>query len=313
MLLVRWLKGHAKVPPVFRASCLQGSRILLTRLDRFFIAMRHFLIFILGLLPTLASAVELDESTRRLPLGQVMAVLEDPTRDASIDDVLALDEAGRFVDHHEDVLNAGYSRSAFWLRVDLQYRVDRSSERSRWWLELAYPPLDHLDLYLPDGRGGYYLAQQSGDALPFSERQIKQRNHLFELELPPNQPQRVYLRLESQGSIQVPLTLWAPLAYLEEQSAHIYVLAVIYGVLLVMLVYNLFIYLSVRDRSYLYYILYIGSFGLYQVSVNGLGVQYFWPDSPWWANASTRGSTSWRRRCGVPCAWRACAGTARNR
>ncbi|MFL9814376.1 hybrid sensor histidine kinase/response regulator [Stutzerimonas sp. VN223-3] len=249
--------------------------------------MRHFLIFILGLLPTLASAVELDESTRRLPLGQVMAVLEDPTRDASIDDVLALDEAGRFVDHHEDVLNAGYSRSAFWLRVDLQYRVDRSSERSRWWLELAYPPLDHLDLYLPDGQGGYHLAQQSGDALPFSERQIKQRNHLFELELPPNQPQRVYLRLESQGSIQVPLTLWAPLAYLEEQSAHIYVLAVIYGVLLVMLVYNLFIYLSVRDGSYLYYILYIGSFGLYQVSVNGLGVQYFWPDSPWWANAST--------------------------
>lgn len=249
--------------------------------------MRHFFIFILGLLPTLVSAVELDENTRRLPLGQVMAVLEDPTRDAGIEDVLALDAAGRFVSHHEDVLNAGYSRSAFWLRVDLQYRADQSSERSRWWLELAYPPLDHLDLYLPDGQGGYYLAQQSGDALPFSERQIKQRNHLFELELPPNQPQRIYLRLESQGSIQAPLTLWEPLAYLEEQSAHIYVLAVIYGVLLVMLVYNLFIYLSVRDRSYLYYILYIGSFGLYQVSVNGLGVQYFWPDSPWWANAST--------------------------
>jgi signal transduction histidine kinase len=249
--------------------------------------MRHFLIFILGLLPTLASAVELDENTRHLPLGQVMAVLEDPTRDASIEDVLALDAAGRFVDHHEDVLNAGYSRSAFWLRIDLQYRADQSSERSRWWLELAYPPLDHLDLYLPDGQGGYHLARQSGDALPFSERQIKQRNHLFELELPPDQPKRIYLRLESQGSIQAPLTLWAPLAYLEEQSAHIYMLAIIYGVLLVMLVYNLFIYLSVRDRSYLYYILYIGSFGLYQVSVNGLGVQYFWPDLPWWANAST--------------------------
>ncbi|MNG95497.1 Signal transduction histidine-protein kinase BarA [compost metagenome] len=54
-----------------------------------------------------------------------------------------------------------------------------------------------------------------------------------------------------------------------------------------MLVYNLFIYLSVRDVSYLYYILYIASFGLYQVSVNGAGVAYFWPDSPWWANAST--------------------------
>lgn len=250
--------------------------------------MHYFLVFILGLLlPTLADAVEFDQDTQRLPLGHAMAVLEDPDRDATIGDVLALDAAGRFVDHDDDVLNAGYSRSAFWLRIDLLYRADQPGQRSRWWLELAYPPLDLLELYLPDAQGGYYLAQRSGDALPFSQRQIKQRNHLFELQLTPDQPQRIYLRLESQGSIQAPLTLWSPVAYLQEQSAHIYILAVIYGVLLVMLVYNLFIYLSVRDRSYFYYILYIGSFGLYQVSVNGLGVQYFWPESPWWANTST--------------------------
>jgi signal transduction histidine kinase/ActR/RegA family two-component response regulator len=43
----------------------------------------------------------------------------------------------------------------------------------------------------------------------------------------------------------------------------------------------------VRDTSYLYYIVYIASFGLYQLSVNGAAVQYFWPDNPWWANAAT--------------------------
>ena len=249
--------------------------------------MRHFLVFLLCLLPAIGGAVELDNHTQRLPLGQVMAVLEDPSRDATIEDVVALDAAGQFSTSQDEVLNAGYSRSAFWLRIDLTYRAEASADQGRWWLELAYPPLDHLDLYLPDGEGRFRLAQQTGDALPFVERQIRQRNHLFELKLTPNQPQRVYLRLESQGSIQVPLTLWEPVAYLEEQSGHIYVLAIIYGVLLVMLFYNLFIYLSVRDRSYLYYILYIASFGLYQVSVNGLGVQYLWPDSPWWANAST--------------------------
>jgi hypothetical protein len=63
-------------------------------------------------------------------------------------------------------------------------------------------------------------------------------------------------------------------AYLEDQPTRLYVLGMIYGVLLVMLVYNLFIYLSVRDTSYLYYILYIASFGLYQVSVNGAGILF---------------------------------------
>lgn len=249
--------------------------------------MHHILIFLFGLLPMIASAVDFDERTQRLPLGQVMAVWEDPSRSATIEDVVALDAAGGFVKGQAEILNAGYSRSAFWLRIDLNYRAESAAGLSRWWLELAYPPLDSLDLFLPDGPDSYRLAQRSGDALPFQERQIKQRNHLFELELAAGEPQRIYLRLESQGSIQIPLTLWAPVAYLEEQSGHIYVLAIIYGVLLVMLFYNLFIYLSVRDRSYLYYIFYIASFGLYQVSVNGLGVQYLWPNWPWWANAST--------------------------
>lgn len=57
-------------------------------------------------------------------------------------------------------------------------------------------------------------------------------------------------------------------------------LGIIYGVLLVMLIYNLFIFLSVRDTSYLYYILYIASFGLYQVSVNGAGISTSGPTAP---------------------------------
>lgn len=83
------------------------------------------------------------------------------------------------------------------------------------------------------------------------------------------------------------MSLWSSSAYLEAQPVRLYVLGLIYGVLLGMLVYNLFIYLSVRDTSYLYYIVYIASFGLYQLSVNGAAVEYFWPDSPWWANAAT--------------------------
>ncbi len=123
--------------------------------------------------------------------------------------------------------------------------------------------------------------------MPFASREIRQNNYLFSLAFKPEQQQTLYLRLQSQGSIQAPLTLWSSTAYLEQQPVRLYVLGIIYGVLLGMLVYNLFIYLSVRDTSYLYYIFYIASFGLYQLSVNGAAVEYFWPDNPWWANAAT--------------------------
>ncbi|XLY87506.1 7TM diverse intracellular signaling domain-containing protein [Ectopseudomonas mendocina] len=250
--------------------------------------MYRLLLLLLSLVfSSLVGAVTFDEHIRALPLGQSMYVFEDVRGDASIDDIASPAVQGSFRLHDKPVLNAGYSRSVFWLRLDLEYRPEQAQGDRNWLLELAYPPLDHLELYLPDEDGSFALAQRTGDALPFDSRQIRQNNYLFELNLEPGQAKRVYLRLESQGSIQAPLTLWAPNAYLEQQPGRIYVLGIIYGVLLVMLVYNLFIFVSVRDTSYLYYILYIASFGLYQVSVNGAGIEYFWPDSPWWANAAT--------------------------
>ncbi len=249
--------------------------------------MRYLFICFFCLIPGLASALVFDEHSRSLPLGQAMYVFEDVRGDASIDDVASPALQGSFRLHDKAVLNAGYSHSVFWLRLDLEYWPMEATGDRNWLLELSYPPLDHIELYLPDADGRFQLAQRTGDALPFDSRQIRQNNYLFELNLQPGQAQRLYLRLESQGSIQAPLTLWAPNAYLEEQPGRIYVLGIIYGVLLVMLVYNLFIFLSVRDTSYLYYIFYIASFGLYQVSVNGAGIEYFWPDSPWWANAAT--------------------------
>jgi signal transduction histidine kinase len=240
----------------------------------------------LGGLPLLAGAVSFDEHTRKLPLGLELQFFEDIRGTASIGDVssAALDDS--FRQAKKPVLNVGYTRSAYWLRVDLNYQPQQALGQKTWLLDLAYPPLDHVDLYLPDGQGGYQLASRSGDFWPFSQRQIKQSSFLFDLSLQPAQPLRIYLRVQTAGSLQAPLTLWAPTAYLEDLTAHTYLLGIIYGVMLVMLLYNLFIYLSVRDSSYLYYIFYIAAIGLYQATSNGVAAQYLWPDSPGIANAA---------------------------
>jgi signal transduction histidine kinase len=242
---------------------------------------------LLAWLPVVAWAVDFDENTRSLPLGRAVQVLEDSTGEATIDDVTGGALADNFRHLETASLNAGYSRSAFWLKVVLNYRPVDPDAVPDWLLELAYPPMDHVDLYLPDESGRLSLAWQTGDMLPFSSRQIKQNNYLFDLNMKPNQPQTFYLRVASHGSIQAPLILWSSHAYIEDQPGRLYILGIIYGVLAGMLAYNLFIFLSIRDPSYLYYILYITCFGLYQLSVNGAGIEFLWPDNPWWANVST--------------------------
>ena len=201
--------------------------------------MRYVFLFFLALLPVVTSAVELDEHTRHLPLGQVMQVFEDPLGEARIEDITSTAFESRFQPHQNAVFNAGYSRSVHWVRVDLNYRPQTVQGARRWLLEVAYPPLDSLQLYLADGQGGYRLAGDTGDTKPWASCEIRQGNYLFEIELQPNQPQRAYLRVASEGSIQVPLSLWSQHAYLEAQPGRIYVLGMIYGVLLAMLVFKL--------------------------------------------------------------------------
>jgi signal transduction histidine kinase len=249
--------------------------------------MRYLLIMLAAWLPLMAFAIEFDETTRTLPLGRAVQVFEDVAGDATIDQVSAPAMQGRFRDQNADALNAGYSRSAYWLKVDLQFRPKQANAQRDWLLEMGYPPMDHVDLYTTNEAGHFQLTWRTGDMLPFSSRQIKQNNFLFDLNLPPDQVKTLYVRVAGHGSIQAPLALWSSHAYIEAQPARIYVLGLIYGMLLGMLIYNLFIYIGVCDTSYLYYILYIASFGLYQISVNGAGIEFFWPDNPWWANAST--------------------------
>jgi signal transduction histidine kinase len=249
--------------------------------------MRVLLTLFLVWLPMLASAVDFDENTRTLSLGRATQVFEDPTGDATIEQVSSAEYASKFRALDAATLNAGFSRSAFWLKVQLTYRPKNPVASSDWLLELAYPPMDHVDLYLASESAQPSLTWQTGDMLPFQSRQIRQNNYLFDLNLQPHETKTAYVRVASHGSVQAPLNLWASHAYIEEQPSRLYILGMIYGVLAVMLVYNLFIYLSVRDTSYLYYILYITCFGLYQVSVNGAGIEFLWPDNPWWANTST--------------------------
>ncbi|KTC57607.1 MULTISPECIES: sensor histidine kinase [Pseudomonas syringae group] len=249
--------------------------------------MRYLLIILALWLPLQSHAVEFDENTRFLPLGRAIQVFEDPTGEATIESVIAAAHAGAFQSVPAGTFNAGYSHSAFWLKVELTYRPIDASIHNDWLLELAYPPMDHVDFYVPDADGNPGRVWQTGDMLPFSSRQFAQNNYLFQLDLPAGQTRTLYMRIRSEGSVQAPLNLWSTHAYLEAQPTKVYVFGLIYGVLLGMLVYNLFIYLSVREVDYLYYLLYVASFGLYQMSINGVAIEYLWPDSPWWANAST--------------------------
>lgn len=220
------------------------------------------------------ATIELGRLQQPLPLGQQLTVLQDDSGLLTLADVTAPQHAGRFRPVTQQVANFGYSRSTVWLRIEL----DNRGPRRDWQLGVHYPQLDYLDFYQLDGQGRLLRHEQAGDQRPFGLRPLPHRQFHFPLLLATGQRSTVYLQVRSAGTLLLPLSLTTP-QWQQAADRHEQLLAGFFGgTLLAMLLYNLLLYLSLRERSYLYYVLYIASFGLSQATLYGLGSEYLWPD-----------------------------------
>ena len=88
------------------------------------------------------------------------------------------------------------------------------------------------------------------------------------------------LRVASTSAMQLPLVLWNAEAFMEEASQGQMPLFFYFGAMLVMALYNTFVFISVRKLSYLFYVCFTLSFASFQAGISGFGFRYLWPTLP---------------------------------
>lgn len=223
-------------------------------------------------------------SDGRYVLSQSFTYLEDAGGELTLADLLKPDVQARFqpVPQTGSATNFGLTSSAIWLRVNL--RTERSTPAD-WMLELAYPPLDRLELYSPDGKGGF-VWQVGGDLLPFADRAVVHRNHVMPVRLKPGAVNTLYLRVTSDGTVSAPVRLWQPAALWRHDQAEYATISLYFGLLVGLFFYNLLLFFSVRDRAYLIYVAFVGCMAIAQAALTGFGAQFIWPGLTWWNSIS---------------------------
>jgi len=174
----------------------------------------------------------------------------------------------------------GFQHGTFWFHARV---VNREPREPRWMLVQEYPLSDEVDLHVryADGR---VLHFPGGDHRPFAARSVRYRHPNFSFELPVGEPVDLLVRVRSQSSMQVPLQLYTPKAFTEVSRDAQLAIGLYYGILLALFFYNLVLWLSLRDARYVWYLCHITAFGLVLFTLNGLGFEYLWPDSPWMAD-----------------------------
>jgi PAS domain S-box-containing protein len=212
------------------------------------------------------------------PLSHEFSYLIDPSQKLTLDDIAQPATQARFRPLRPvgSGPNFGFDTAAFWLRVS---GAAAAGAPRHWLLEVAYPPLDHLELYVP-GPGGY-AKQEAGDHLPFSSRAVAHRNHVLPVTLAPGES-TLYLRIQSEGAVIAPVTLWQERALWHHDQLAYSGLSLYFGLLAGLLVYNLLLFASIRDRVYLLYVAFVAGMALFQLSLTGIGLQFLWPGQRSW-------------------------------
>lgn len=201
-------------------------------------------------------------------------VLRDPGAQLAVGDLPALGE--RFTPLPGGVLNAGYTRDAFWLRISVRRRAGAPQE---WRLEVRPAFLDDLRLYAPDADQGYRVDRQ-GDRLPYSTRPLPYRNPLFTLELPDESRQQFYLRIASTSSLMVIPSVTTPNVFRERAQFSLIGLSLFFGVMIAMIGVNLLYAAALRERLFAAYGLFLVLELTGLANVEGLLAQLLFQDTP---------------------------------
>ena len=216
-------------------------------------------------------------------------VLEDPSQKLTLAEVQNPAIAAQFKGDQasRSDLNFGFSRSAYWLRLRLQNASENRLERM---LEVSFPPLSSVQLYSPPDLqrpGGEYRVHITGASLPFASRAFENRQFVFPLKLAARTDQVYYLRIQSSGSMVIPVQLWKPLEFNQYVRNDYLVQTWYFGMLSAMILFNFFLFLALRDFIYLLYINFAIATSLAVATQTGLAHEFLWPGASMWSNIST--------------------------
>jgi len=240
------------------------------------------LTFVLGFIQTFIYSqdiVVLDKYNNNVVIGKQLQILED-NKD-SLTPEAALNST-HYKPSKNRVPNLGFTTGSFWIK----FKISNQTNDSNYVIQINQSLLDKVDLFEFSESGKFIGSQISGEVIPISERKYKDQYFIFDLKIPLNNVHNYLLKVKSGEQILMPVQVSTVSNILERDRNRDILFGIYFGIILVMMAYNLFIYFTVRDKSYLYYVVYIFFVGFTQAVLEGYCFKFIWSDNFWISSRS---------------------------
>lgn len=218
-----------------------------------------------------------------IPILKHITYFEDKNGTYNLADVIKQPIQDQFQKPTKKILNFGFSKSAYWLKFDIK---NETFETRHYIFSINYPLINIVEFY-GYCNGELIKSIKTGDYKPYKSRNINNPNFVFHLTLEPNKTYHFYTYINNHGeTLRVPIDLMEYNTYMTDYSNYQIFKGFFYGALLFIIIFNFFLFFTIRDKIYLYTALYVGFLVLFMFCIDGISYKYFWPGEPWLANHS---------------------------
>lgn len=229
-----------------------------------------------------AKTVDLSGTTKTEKVLEAYEFFEDKHGEFSLLGILSGEQEPDWQLQRESGVNFSYTDSTYWFKIDF---LNRSEQRLEYFLELNYPLLDSVSIFVLHN-GSVRSAYTTGDKFPHGYRPVNHRNFVIPIVFEKQLLTSVYLKVNTTSSLQFEPILWSQSALLESQQNYDMFQGVLFGALGLIALYNLLIYVSVRDKTFLLFVLHVVSMLGFWASFSGFSFKYVWPEAVQWNSIS---------------------------
>lgn len=192
-----------------------------------------------------------------------------------IEKIIDLQQTGKFKIVHQKFVNFGRSSQRYWMHFNL-----RANDAVEAMLYIDNPHIYHIVVYEKVNEKLTKL-YESGSAKIFSDRPFLYRNFVFPLQLFSQQATDYYVLLDRSNEVlKVSANVYDKPTFLKQYSYNYWFYGCFSGVILFIVIYNIFLYLSLRAKIHLWYISYLLFVFIFVLADSGLGYEFLWGNYP---------------------------------
>lgn len=233
-----------------------------------------FLVCIIGA-AMVWGAVQLSNTNAPIDrFGNGVNYLADVNAEYDVQQILGLHEL-KWEKESREQLSFGMADHPYWLRFDLPVATNSQPRL----LEVDYALLDKIEIWFFSGTR-LISDLHLGDSMPFERRPIQHEKFIFPVPAS-EQSLRVIIKVQSDGTLRLPIRLWEKDTFLVFNGEHSVVMGLFFGFMMAMALSNLFFFVTTRSMTFLSYCGYVVCLALTLATLHGLGYKYLWPESLW--------------------------------